>query len=32
MGDLVFLLLTVAFFALTIGYVVGCERLLGEER
>lgn len=29
MGDLVFVLLTLIFFALAVGYVVGCGRLSG---
>lgn len=32
MGDLVFLLLAVVFFALALGYIVGCERLSGGAR
>lgn len=32
MGDLLYLLLVLGFFALTIGYVVGCERLSGGTR
>ena len=32
MADFVFILLTLAFFALSLGYVSGCERLLGGGR
>ncbi len=32
MGDVLFLVLVLAFFALAIGYVVGCERLMGGPR
>jgi hypothetical protein len=31
MGDLVFLALVVAFFALTVAYVKGCERIVGPD-
>jgi hypothetical protein len=30
MGDLVFLTLVVAFFALAAAYVAGCERIVGR--
>jgi hypothetical protein len=30
MGDLVFLALVVAFFALAAAYVAGCERIVGR--
>jgi len=32
MADLGFLLLALAFFAMVLGYVVGCERLAGGTR
>lgn len=32
MGDPFFLALVIGFFVLAIGYVVGCERLMGRAR
>ena len=32
MGDPFFLVLGVGFFTLAIGYIVGCERLMGRSR
>lgn len=32
MSDLIYLVVTFGFFALTIAYVVGCERLTGGAR
>jgi hypothetical protein len=32
MGDLVFVAVVVAFFAVTVGYVKGCERIVGRDR
>jgi hypothetical protein len=31
MGDLIFVAVVVAFFALTVAYVWGCERIVGRE-
>ena len=31
MGDLVFILITVAFFALCVGYVRVCDRIIGPD-
>ena len=31
MGDLVFVAVVVAFFALTLAYVKGCERIVGPD-
>jgi hypothetical protein len=31
MGDLIFVAVTVAFFALTVAYVAGCERIVGRD-
>jgi hypothetical protein len=31
MGDLIFVALVVAFFALTVAYVRGCERIVGAD-
>jgi hypothetical protein len=31
MGDLIFVLVTVAFFALSVAYVKGCERIVGRD-
>jgi hypothetical protein len=31
MGDLIFVAVVVAFFALTVAYVRGCERIVGRE-
>jgi hypothetical protein len=31
MGDLIFVAATVAFFALTVAYVAGCERIVGRD-
>ena len=31
MGDLIFVAVVVAFFAATVGYVRGCERIVGED-
>lgn len=31
MGDLIFVAVTVAFFALTLAYVAGCERIVGRD-
>lgn len=31
MGDLVFVAVIVAFFALTVAYVKGCERIVGPD-
>lgn len=32
MNDLIFLAVVVVFFILAVGYVVGCERLMGSGR
>lgn len=32
MHDLVFIVGTVVFFVMTLGYVVACERLMGRRR
>jgi hypothetical protein len=32
MGDLIFVAVTVAFFALTVAYVAGCERIVGRDK
>ena len=31
MGDLLFVAVVVAFFALTLAYVKGCERIVGPD-
>ena len=31
MGDLIFVVVTVAFFALSVAYVKGCERIVGRD-
>ena len=31
MGDLLFVVVTVAFFALAVAYVKGCERIVGPD-
>jgi hypothetical protein len=31
MGDLIFVAVAVAFFALTVAYVRGCERIVGRD-
>jgi hypothetical protein len=31
MGDLIFVAVVVAFFALTVAYVRGCERIVGRD-
>jgi hypothetical protein len=31
MGDLIFVAVVVAFFAATVAYIRGCERIVGEE-
>ena len=31
MGDLLFVAVVVAFFALTVAYVKGCERIVGPD-
>ena len=31
MQDLIYILLTVAFFALMAGFVIGCERIVGRD-
>jgi hypothetical protein len=31
MGDLIFVAVVVAFFAATVAYVRGCERILGQD-
>jgi hypothetical protein len=31
MGDLIFVVVTVAFFALSVAYVRGCERIVGPD-
>jgi hypothetical protein len=31
MGDLIFVAVVVAFFALTVAYVWGCERIVGRD-
>jgi hypothetical protein len=31
MGDLIFVVVVVAFFAATVAYVRGCERVVGED-
>ncbi|MBV2365358.1 hypothetical protein ACFPZ0_19405 [Streptomonospora nanhaiensis] len=31
MADIVFVLVAVAFFALCVGYVRGCERIIGAD-
>ncbi len=31
MADLVFLLITAAFFAFSVGYVVVCDRIIGPD-
>jgi hypothetical protein len=30
-GDLIFVVVTVAFFALSVAYVKGCERIVGRD-
>ena len=32
MGDLIFVAVVVAFFAVTVAYVKGCERTVGRDR
>jgi hypothetical protein len=32
MGDLIFVAVVVAFFAVTVAYVKGCERIVGRDR
>jgi|SwirhirootsSR2_FD_contig_31_2629674_length_396_multi_1_in_0_out_0_2 hypothetical protein len=32
MSDVIFLVVAIGFFALTIAYIVGCERLMGRAR
>lgn len=32
MSDVIYLVVALGFFALTIGYIVGCERLAGGAR
>jgi hypothetical protein len=31
MGDLIFVVVTVAFFVLSVAYVKGCERIVGRD-
>jgi hypothetical protein len=31
MGDLIFVVVVVAFFALSVAYVKGCERIVGRD-
>jgi hypothetical protein len=31
MGDLIFVAVVVAFFAVTVAYVRGCERIIGKD-
>jgi hypothetical protein len=31
MGDLIFVAVTVAFFALAVAYIAGCERIVGRD-
>lgn len=31
MGDLIFVVLVVAFFAVSVAYVKGCERIVGRD-
>ncbi len=31
MGDLIFVAVVVAFFAVTVAYVKGCERIVGRD-
>ena len=31
MGDLIFVVVVVAFFALSVAYVKGCERIVGHD-
>jgi hypothetical protein len=31
MGDLIFVVVTVAFFAVSVAYVKGCERIVGRD-
>jgi hypothetical protein len=31
MGDLIFVVVTVAFFAISVAYVKGCERIVGRD-
>jgi len=31
MGDLIFVVVVVAFFALSVAYVRGCERIVGRD-
>jgi hypothetical protein len=31
MGDLIFVAVVVAFFAVTVAYVRGCERIVGRD-
>jgi hypothetical protein len=31
MGDLMFVVVTVAFFAVSVAYVKGCERIVGRD-
>lgn len=32
MSDLIFLAIVAAFFIMSVGYVIGCERLTGSAR
>jgi hypothetical protein len=31
MGDVIFVVVVLAFFALSVGYVKGCERIVGRD-